>query len=182
MLIFTLFSSGSDPINCKKLSDNLGRRASQPRSRQRVMSSNVNVNDDLFDGGTCCAGSDRLDSSNLTDPPAMWTLIGNATVLAFAAFVIVSLAVGHLLGGPAPENRIAPAISTASRHPGIAIAIGLFNFPEEKLVMAAVLVPARRPSSLDSLSLVGAAPATRCREPGEGRNRKLLRRKEAVKA
>ena len=182
MLIFTLFSSGSDPINCKKLSENSGRRAPQPRSRQRVMSSNANVNDDLFDGGTCCAGSDRLDSSNLTDPPAMWTLIGNATVLAFAAFVIVSLAVGHLLGGPAPENRIAPAISTASRHPGSPSLLGWPIFPRRSFVMAAVRVPARRPGSFDSLSLVGAAPATRCREPGEGRNRKLLRREEAVNA
>ena len=32
--------------------------------------------------------------------PAMWSLIGNGTGIAFAAFVLVGLAVGHVLGGP----------------------------------------------------------------------------------
>jgi BASS family bile acid:Na+ symporter len=72
--------------------------------------------------------------------PAIWTLVGNGTVIALAAFVLVGLAIGHLLGGPARENRTALAISTASRHPGIALALAVANFPEEKLVMAAVLL------------------------------------------
>lgn len=72
--------------------------------------------------------------------PAMWTLIGNGTVIALAAFVLVGLAVGHFLGGPAPENRTSLAFSTASRHPGIAIGIAAANFPEQKLVMAAILL------------------------------------------
>lgn len=46
--------------------------------------------------------------------PAMWTLIGNGTVIALAVFVLVGLAVGHFLGGPAPENRTSLAFSTAS--------------------------------------------------------------------
>jgi bile acid:Na+ symporter, BASS family len=72
--------------------------------------------------------------------PAMWMLVGNGTVIALAAFVVVGLAIGHFLGGPAPENRASLALSTASRHPGIAIAIAKVNFPEEKLAMAAVLL------------------------------------------
>lgn len=72
--------------------------------------------------------------------PAIWALIGNGTVIALAAFVIVGLAFGHFLGGPAPENRTSLAISTASRHPGIALAIAQANFPEQKLAMAAVLL------------------------------------------
>ena len=72
--------------------------------------------------------------------PAIWTLVGNGTVIALAAFVLVGLAIGHLLGGPARENRKSLAISTASRHPGIALALAVANFPQEKLVMAAVLL------------------------------------------
>jgi BASS family bile acid:Na+ symporter len=72
--------------------------------------------------------------------PAMWTLIGNGTVIALAGFVLVGLAVGHFLGGPAPENRTSLALSTASRHPGIALGLAAANFPEEKLVMPAVLL------------------------------------------
>ena len=72
--------------------------------------------------------------------PAMWSLIGNGTVLAFVAFVAVGLAVGHFLGGPDPEHRSSLALSTASRHPGIALALAGANFPAEKLVVAAVLL------------------------------------------
>ena len=72
--------------------------------------------------------------------PAMWSLIGNGTVLALAAFVVVGLAIGHFLGGPAPDNRTSLAISTASRHPGVALLLAQANFPAEKLVVAAVLL------------------------------------------
>jgi BASS family bile acid:Na+ symporter len=72
--------------------------------------------------------------------PAIWTLIGNGTVIALAAFVLVGLAIGHFLGGPVSENRTALAISTSTRHPGVAIAIAAANFPEQKLATAAVLL------------------------------------------
>ena len=44
------------------------------------------------------------------------------------------------LGGPAPANRTSLAISTATRHPGIALALAQANFPAEKLVLAALLL------------------------------------------
>ena len=72
--------------------------------------------------------------------PAMWTLIGNGTLIALAAFVLVGLMIGHFLGGPKPENRTSLAISTASRHPGIALALAQANFPEQKFAMATVLL------------------------------------------
>ncbi len=72
--------------------------------------------------------------------PAMWSLIGNGTVIALAAFVLVGLAIGHFLGGPVPENRTSLALSTASRHPGIALLLAQANFPAETLVTAAVLL------------------------------------------
>jgi bile acid:Na+ symporter, BASS family len=72
--------------------------------------------------------------------PAIWGLIGNGTLVALAAFVLVGVAIGHFLGGPEPEDRAALAISTASRHPGIAAAVATANFPDQKLVTAAVLL------------------------------------------
>jgi BASS family bile acid:Na+ symporter len=50
---------------------------------------------------------------------AILSLIGNGTLVAFAVFVLVGLAAGHLLGGPDPQDRTVLALSTASRHPGV---------------------------------------------------------------
>ncbi|MGH9855063.1 MAG: bile acid:sodium symporter family protein [Blastocatellia bacterium] len=72
--------------------------------------------------------------------PAIESLTGNGTVFAIAAFVLVGLAAGHLLGGPDPEDRTVQALYTASRHPGIAMAIASANFPEVKLTPAAILL------------------------------------------
>lgn len=72
--------------------------------------------------------------------PAIESLVGNGTIMAIAAFVLVGLAAGHLLGGPDPEDRTVQALSTASRHPGIAMAIASANFPEVKLTPAAILL------------------------------------------
>jgi BASS family bile acid:Na+ symporter len=75
-----------------------------------------------------------------TASQAITSLIGNGTIIAIAAFVIFGLTVGHLLGGPEPEDRTVLALSTASRHPGIALAIASASFPGQKLVLAAVLL------------------------------------------
>lgn len=72
--------------------------------------------------------------------PHILTLIGSGTLIALAAFVLAGLGVGHVLGGPETENRTALAFSTASRHPGIAIAMAHANFPQQKLAMSAVLL------------------------------------------
>ena len=76
----------------------------------------------------------------IASAPAMWSLIGNGTVIALAAFVLVGLAVGHVLGGPVPANRASLAIATASRHPGVALLLARANFPAETLVVPAVLL------------------------------------------
>jgi len=55
--------------------------------------------------------------------PKTWALMGNGTLIALIAFAIVGLAVGHLFGGPGLEERITLALSTASRHPALALAI-----------------------------------------------------------
>jgi len=72
--------------------------------------------------------------------PAMMSLIGNGTILVMVAFVLVGLTAGHLLGGPDPGNRTVLALSSATRHPGIAIALAHVNFPDQKLAPAAILL------------------------------------------
>ncbi|HEY4078717.1 MAG TPA: hypothetical protein VGM26_17450 [Rhizomicrobium sp.] len=70
----------------------------------------------------------------------VWSLIGNGALMALAAFVLVGLAVGHFLGGPSEDDRTVLAIATASRHPGMAIAVATASFPEQKLVAPAVIM------------------------------------------
>ncbi len=72
--------------------------------------------------------------------PAMVSLVGNGTLLAMVLLVLVGLAAGHILGGPDPEDRTVLALSTATRHPAIAIAIAQANFPDQKLAPAAILL------------------------------------------
>jgi bile acid:Na+ symporter, BASS family len=72
--------------------------------------------------------------------PQIRLLVGDGALAACAGFVLVGLAVGHFLGGPDDDDRTVLAIATASRHPGVAIAIGASNFPAQKLVVPAVLM------------------------------------------
>jgi bile acid:Na+ symporter, BASS family len=72
--------------------------------------------------------------------PSMMSLIGDGTLLAFIAFTVVGLAVGHWLGGPNPNTRTVLALATATRHPGVALIIANANFPDAKLVAPAVLL------------------------------------------
>jgi bile acid:Na+ symporter, BASS family len=72
--------------------------------------------------------------------PAAWALVGDGTVIALIAFVIVGLTVGHFFGGPGSGERITLALSTASRHPALALAIAGVNVPEERRVIHAVLL------------------------------------------
>jgi BASS family bile acid:Na+ symporter len=72
--------------------------------------------------------------------PAIVSITGSGALVAFVAFVVVGLATGHLLGGPEPAGRTALALSTSTRHPGVAFAVASANFPELKLVLGAVVV------------------------------------------
>jgi len=72
--------------------------------------------------------------------PAMLAQLGDGTLLAIVAFLVLGLLVGHLLGGPTPGDRSVLALATASRHPGVALAIAQLTFPAEKSVLAALLL------------------------------------------
>jgi len=71
---------------------------------------------------------------------AIETLLGNGTILAIAAITFVGLGVGHFLGGPDRDHRTVLALSSAARHPGVALAIASANFPGDTLVPAAILL------------------------------------------
>jgi len=72
--------------------------------------------------------------------PAMLALVGDGTLLAIVVFVVLGLLAGHLLGGPTPGDRSVLALATASRHPGVALAIAQLTFPGEQSVLAALLL------------------------------------------
>jgi BASS family bile acid:Na+ symporter len=72
--------------------------------------------------------------------PAIVALIGNGAVVAIAAFVVAGLLVGHALGGPDSQDRTVLALATATRHPGVALAIATTNFPQQKAVLPAILL------------------------------------------
>ncbi len=62
---------------------------------------------------------------------AVWAAIGEGPVVAMVVFVAAGLLVGHVLGGPDPEHSLVLALSSACRHPAIALSIASANFPDE---------------------------------------------------
>ena len=59
----------------------------------------------------------------------------------FAVMAMIGLAVGHALGGPDPGTRTVLALSTASRHPAVALAVALRSgVPTRMQALAAVLL------------------------------------------
>ncbi len=76
----------------------------------------------------------------VTALPAIADLFGSGAFWAVAAFIAIGLAVGHGLGGPDPQNRTVLALATATRHPGVAMAITSANFPGYREVLPAFLL------------------------------------------
>lgn len=70
---------------------------------------------------------------------AFWALVGNGVVAVLVLFTVSGIAVGHLLGGPDGDNRTVLALASGTRHPGVAIAIATFNFPDVKAAAAVIL-------------------------------------------
>jgi len=75
----------------------------------------------------------------VTASAPMLRLVGNGTLLAFAAFAGTGLLIGHLLGGPEPGERVVLALATSSRHPGIALVVAQSAFPAQTEVLPALL-------------------------------------------
>ncbi len=73
--------------------------------------------------------------------------IGWAPLLTFGAVTLLALAVGHLLGGPQPEDRTVLAIACATRHIGL-------------MVLVAASVPGPRVAALVGAYLLASALIT----------------------
>ena len=72
--------------------------------------------------------------------PAFRLLAGDGTLLVIATSTVLALIVGHVLGAPVYDDRTVLALSTACRHPGIAIALAHANFASERLAVPAVFM------------------------------------------
>ena len=60
--------------------------------------------------------------------------LGARALGTIALLTVVSIAGGHLLGGPVPEDRTALAIACSLRHPGLALMIAKVELPGERIV------------------------------------------------
>ena len=74
----------------------------------------------------------------VTVTPKLLALVGDGTLWALLLFACVGLLAGHWLGGPIGEDRTVLALSTASRHPAIALVIAKGAFPDESHLAATV--------------------------------------------
>jgi BASS family bile acid:Na+ symporter len=60
---------------------------------------------------------------------------------ALVALMLIALAIGHIVGGPQPDDRTALAIACATRHVGIAIVVATaFRGPRTIVMLAAYVV------------------------------------------
>ena len=66
--------------------------------------------------------------------------MGGFAVVAVVGFVLVSLFVGHVLGGPDEDDRTVLGLATASRHPGVALSIAGAVAGDRPEVSAAVML------------------------------------------
>ena len=66
-------------------------------------------------------------------------IIGTRTILAMVLFNLFALGIGHLLGGPNPDRSVVLGISSACRHPAVALTIATVNYPGEKFTAAVML-------------------------------------------
>ncbi len=100
---------------------------------------------------------------------AMTGEMHNYTLVAMIAFVAIGLAVGHLLGGPNPSNRTTLALATATRHPGVALAVMHAVAPAAPSVAPVVLLYLVV-AVVASIPYVAWRKRARPGSPGEARN------------
>jgi BASS family bile acid:Na+ symporter len=79
-----------------------------------------------------------------TNIPAIVGL-GLPAVVLIVAMTAAELEVGHVLGGPDPDNRTTLAVACATRFPALALLVASLNFPNGKplpIVVSYLLVSA----------------------------------------
>jgi len=65
---------------------------------------------------------------------------GEFTVIVVVGFVFLSLVAGHVLGGPDEGDRTVLALSTACRHPGVALAVASAVAENKSAISSAILL------------------------------------------
>lgn len=75
----------------------------------------------------------------ITSGMTFWSQVGNGVVVFLILFTALGLVVGHLLGGPEPDDRTDLALATGTRHPGVAMAIASLNFPDVNAAASVML-------------------------------------------
>ena len=71
----------------------------------------------------------------------LFTQMGWVGVSAVIVLMLIALAIGHLLGGPSPDDRTALAIACATRHIGIAVLVATaFRGPRTAVLIAGYVV------------------------------------------
>jgi BASS family bile acid:Na+ symporter len=76
----------------------------------------------------------------ITAWPAMVALCHSGALVAITSYSVLGHTVGHWLGGPEHRNRVVLAVSTASRHPAVAIAIAQIGFPHRNTAVVGILL------------------------------------------
>lgn len=71
---------------------------------------------------------------------AIWSLVGDGTLVGIVTFTAAALAIGYLLGGPAADDRSSLALATAARHPAVALAVISANAIDHRSLLAAALL------------------------------------------
>ena len=87
---------------------------------------------------------------------------------AIAILTFAGLAVGHLLGGPQPDDRTCLALASSTRHSGLAAVIALTNFPNARplpIVLVFMVV-----SIVATIPYAHCASGNSLREPQRGRS------------
>ena len=73
--------------------------------------------------------------------PSIVAAIGDRTGVAIVVFTVAGLIAGHLLGGPASDDRTVLALATACRHPGVALGLaGAVTTAETKPAVSATIL------------------------------------------
>ena len=75
----------------------------------------------------------------VVETPLLMPLVGNGIFGCLVLFSVIGLGVGHMLGGPDPDNRTVLALATGARHPAIPLAVATINFPDDKSVTVVVI-------------------------------------------
>ena len=73
--------------------------------------------------------------------PAVSRILQGASVVAIVVFTAAGLLVGHLLGGPDPDDRTVLGLASATRHPGVAMTIaGAITSAENQPAVTATIL------------------------------------------